>query len=147
MKVILLKDVDKVGAIGDELIVKDGYARNYLIPQKLGIESNAGAVRVLEQKKKERERREKKIKEECLAMAEKMKGLSCTVSMEAGENDKLFGAVTAEMIADVLFDEGIEVDKRKIVLEEPIKALGVYNVEIRLHPEVKSQVRIWIVKK
>ncbi|MFH1394767.1 MAG: 50S ribosomal protein L9 [Candidatus Omnitrophota bacterium] len=76
-----------------------------------------------------------------------MKGLSCTVSMEAGENDKLFGAVTAEMIANVLLDEGIDVDKRKILIEEPIKALGVYNVKIRLHPEVNSQVRIWIVKK
>jgi large subunit ribosomal protein L9 len=147
VKVILIKDMDKLGEIGDEVQVKDGYARNYLIPQKIAIESTKGALLVIEQKKREKARREQKLKEEMLEAAEKIKTVSCTISMEAGEEDKLFGAVTSEMIAEHLRAEGIEVDKKKIVLEEPIKALGVYNVDIRLHPEVTAQARIWVVKK
>ncbi|MGB2601364.1 MAG: 50S ribosomal protein L9 [Candidatus Omnitrophota bacterium] len=147
MKVILIKDINKLGEIGDEVQVKDGYARNYLIPQKIAIESNKGALLVIEQKKREKAHKEQKLKEECEQMAEKIKSLSCTISMEAGEEDKLFGAVTSEMIAENLLTEGVEVDKKKIVLEEPIKALGVYNVDIRLHPEVTAQARVWVVKK
>jgi len=147
MKVILLKDVDKLGGLGDELEIKDGYARNYLIPKKLVVESNKGALRILEQKRQERQRREDKIKAECLELAEKIKAMSCTISVDAGEKDKLFGSVTSEMISDFLKDEGVELDKKKIILEEPIKALGAYNIEIRLHPEVETQIRIWVVKK
>jgi large subunit ribosomal protein L9 len=147
VKVILIKDINKLGEIGDEVQVKDGYARNYLIPQKIAIESNKGALLVIEQKKREKARKEQKLKEECEQMAEKIKSLSCTISMEAGEEDKLFGAVTSDMIAENLLTEGVEVDKKKIVLEEPIKALGVYNVDIRLHPEVTAQARVWVVKK
>jgi len=147
MKVILMKDVAKLGSIGDEVEVKDGYARNCLIPKKLVIESNKGAILILAQKKLEASRREQKIKDECSVLAEKIKAGSFTISVDAGEKDKLFGSVTAEMIADFLKGEGLEIDKRKIVLEEPIKALGVYNIEIRLHPEIKAEARIWIVKK
>ena len=147
VKVILIKDVDKLGEIGDEIEVKDGYARNYLIPRKLAVNSTKGAVRVLEQKKREKERREKQLIEECRALAAKIEGISCTISMEAGEEDKLFGSVTSEMIADNLREEGVDVDRKTIVLEEPLKALGVYTVEVRLHPEVKAQARVWVVKK
>lgn len=147
MKIILLKDINKLGEIGDEVEVKDGYARNYLIPQKLGVESTTGALHILEQKKKEKARREQQVIEECRQMAEKIKAASCTISMDAGEEDKLFGSVTSELIAETLGAEGIDVDKKKILLEEPIKALGVYNVEIRLHVDVKAQARVWVVKK
>ncbi|MBU1084233.1 MAG: 50S ribosomal protein L9 [Candidatus Omnitrophota bacterium] len=147
MKVIILKDTDKLGEMGDELQVKDGYARNYLIPNGLAIESTKGALRILEEKKREKAKREKKMKEACEKLAEKIAASSCTITMEAGEEDKLFGTVTSEKIANCLSEEGIEVDKKKIVLEEPIKTLGVYNIEIDLHPEVKAQARIWVVKK
>ena len=147
MKVILLKDIDSLGKLGDEVEVKDGYARNYLIPNKFAGEATSGALRILEQKKREQDRKEKQLKEECQVLAEKIQTASCTISMDAGEEDKLFGAVTSEMIATSFGEEGIELDKKKIVLEEPIKALGVYNVEIRLHPEVKTQARVWVVKK
>ena len=147
VKVILIKDVDKLGEIGDEVEVKDGYARNFLIPRKLAVNSTKGAVRILEQKKREKERREKQLIEECRALAVKIEAASCTISMEAGEEDKLFGSVTSEMISESLREEGIEVDKKQIVLEEPLKALGVYGVEVRLHPEVKAQARVWVVKK
>ena len=147
MKVILIKDVPILGAIGDEVQVKDGYARNFLLPKKMAIESSAGALKVIDQKKKQKERGEKKFKEECSVLAEKIKNISCTIGMEAGEEEKLFGSVTSEMIADALKAEGVEIDKKKISLDEPIKALGVYNIEIKLHPEVKAQARIWVVKK
>jgi large subunit ribosomal protein L9 len=147
MKIILLKDVDKVGSMGEEITVKDGFARNYLIPQRLAIKSTKGAVKVLEQKQREKERREKKLIEQAREIAEKIQQASCTISMEAGEEDKLFGAVTSEMIAETLLSEDIELDRKQILLEEPIKALGVYNVDIRLHPEVKTQLRVWVVKK
>jgi large subunit ribosomal protein L9 len=147
MKVILLKDIEKLGSLGDEVEVKDGYARNYLIPRKAVMASTKGALRVLEQKMREKERREKQIKEECEQLTEKIQAVSCTIAMEVGEDDKLFGAVTSEMIVESLSSESIEIDKKKIILEEPLKVLGVYNVEIRLHPEVKTQVRVWVVKK
>lgn len=147
MKVILIKDVNKLGKIGDEVTVKDGYARNFLLPRKEAIEATAGAVKVLEQKKGQAVRKEKKHKEECVAIAEKIASANCTISMEAGDEDKLFGAVTAEMISETLAVDGINVDKRKIVLEEPIKAIGLYNVEVRLHPEVKAEVKVWVIKK
>ena len=101
----------------------------------------------MERKRREKAQKESQIKEECQQLAEKIAATSCTISVDAGEEDKLFGSVTSEMIAESLLNEGVEVDKKKIVLEEPIKALGVYNVEIRLHPEVKARVRIWVVKK
>ncbi len=147
MKVILIKDVPTLGAIGDEVQVKDGYARNYLLPNKIAIEATTGAVRVLDRKKHQRDREEKKLKDESSVIADKIKAASCTISVEAGEEDKLFGSVTSEMIADALKAEGIAVDKKKIVLDEPIRALGVYTVEIKLHPDVKAQARIWVVKK
>lgn len=147
MKVILLKDVEKIGTMGDEVKVKDGFARNYLIPKKIAIESTKGAIRVLEAKKQEKARQLQQQKQECQVLADKIAAASCTISVDAGEEDKLFGSVTSEMIAEALRAEDIEVDKKKIVLEEPIKALGVYTVEIRLHPEVKAQARIWVIKK
>jgi len=147
VKIILVKDVEKLGSTGDELEVKDGYARNYLIPKKIAVQSTEGALRMLEKRRRGEERKAKKLKQEHEQLAEKIKATSCTISMEVGEEDRLFGSVTSEMIAESLCAEGVEIDKKKIILEEPIKALGVYNVEIRLHPEVKTQARIWVVKK
>ncbi len=147
MKIILIKDVEKLGKLGDEIEVKDGYARNYLIPSKAAIQVTPGALRVLEQKKTERARREQRIKEECERLAARITASSYTISMEAGEEDKLFGAVTSEMIAEALRAEDIEIDKKRIILDEPVKTLGVHNIEIRLHPEVKCQVKVWVVKK
>ena len=147
MKVILIKDIEKLGTAGSEISVKDGYARNYLIPRGLAAEATPGALRLLEQNKHKRERLEQKKKEECEELAQRIKDVSCTIPMETGEDDKLFGSVTSEMVAQCLQQEGFEIDKKKITLEESIKSLGVYNVDIKLHPEVKTQIRIWIVKK
>ena len=147
MKVILLKDIQRLGNIGDEVEVKDGYARNYLIPQEVAMKSNKNAVRIVEQKKREKAKREAKVIEEFQTLVDKIAAVSCTIPMEAGEEEKLFGSVTSEMISEAFKTEGVEIDKKKIVIEEPIKTLGVFNVEIRLHREVKTQARIWVVKK
>ena len=147
MNVVLIQDVKGLGILGDEVKVKDGYGRNYLIPQKMAMEATPTALRVIDVARRKKARRDEKIKAECEQIAEKIKGLSCTITMESGEEEKLFGAVTADMIAESLMAEGLEIDKRKIDLAEPIKALGVYNVDIRLHAEVKAQARIWVVKK
>lgn len=147
MNVILLQDIDKLGALGDEIAVKDGYARNYLIPRKMAVEATSGALKILEKKKKEKAQLEQKAREEAEQLSERISNVSCTITMEAGEEDRLFGSVTSEMISESLAAEGIEVDKKKIVMEEPIKKLGVYAVDIKLHPEVKTQARIWVVKK
>lgn len=147
MNVILIQDAKGLGELGDEIRVKDGYARNYLLPRKIAVEATPAALKMLAAKKKEKARTEQQLKEECLKLAEKLKNLSCTIAMEAGEEDKLFGSVTSDMIAESIGGEGVEIDKRKIELEEPIKALGVYNVDIKLHADVKTQVRVWVVKK
>jgi large subunit ribosomal protein L9 len=147
MKVILIKDMENLGVIGDEVEVRDGYARNYLIPRSIAIKSAKGVLRVVEQKKREKAKREEKVIQQCREIAEKITAVSCTIPMEAGEEEKLFGSVTAEMISEAFKTEGIEIDKKKIVIEEPIKTLGAFNVEIKLHPEVKTQTRIWVVKK
>lgn len=147
MKVVLIKDVENMGRIGDELNVKDGYARNYLIPRKVAVESTKAALKILERKKLERQRQEKEEKEKSEKLAERIKTISCTISVDTGKDEKLFGSVTREMIVENLRVEGIELDKKGILLDNPIKSLGVFNVEVKLHPEVSATLRVWIVKK
>ncbi|MBF0493696.1 MAG: 50S ribosomal protein L9 [Candidatus Omnitrophica bacterium] len=147
MNVILLQDVDKLGSMGAEVKVEDGYARNYLIPRKMALLATAEALKLLEKKKKERAIAEQKLKAECAELAKKIVKLSLTVQMESGEEEKLFGSVTSDIISEALKSEGMEVDKKKIVIKEPIKKLGVYTVGIKLHSEVETEVRVWVVKK
>ena len=147
MKIILIKDMEKLGGIGDEVEVKDGYARNCLIPKKFAVEATKGSLHILEQKKREKERREKQLKEECEQLAEKIQAASCTISVDVGENDKLFGAVTSEMIAESLTGEDISIDKKKIILEEPIKTLGVYQIPIKFHQDVEVKIKLWVIKE
>jgi len=147
MEVILLADVKTLGKEGDALKVKDGYARNYLIPNKLALPSTKGALRAVEAKKKKREKEkanEKKIAEE---LAKKISQISLTIPVESGVNDALFGSVTTDTIFYALKQEGVNVDKKDIIIKEPIKKLGVYTLEVKLHSEVKGNLRIWVVKK
>jgi large subunit ribosomal protein L9 len=147
VKVILIENVENLGAMGKEVEVTDGYARNYLLPRKLAVEATSAALCLIEKKKKERAKLEEKEKQAVQQLVDKLKGTSCTIKMEAGEGDKLFGSVTTEMIAEHLRAEGIEIDRKNILLGEPIKALGVFNVDLKLHTEVKAQLRVWVVKK
>ena len=147
MKVILLNDVESLGKIGDVVSVKDGFARNYLFPKKLAITETKESLKVLEARKKRYAQDIVKEKAKFEELAKKISGVSFTISAQAGEEDKLFGSVTAEDIRDTLLAEGIQIDKKQIHLKEPIKKLGIYQVEIKLHPEIMTSAKIWVVKK
>ena len=147
MKIILLQDLKSLGKEGDAVKVKDGYARNYLFPRKLATPHNAQILKSLEVKKKKTELLLKKEKVKAEELAKTLSRLSLTISIESGAEDKLFGSITPETIFQALNQEGIHIDKKSITIAEPIKKLGVYNVEVRLHPGVKQSVRVWVVKK
>ncbi len=154
MEVILLQDVKKIGNAGVVVKVKDGYARNYLIPNKLATPATAGAIKAFEAKKKKVTRDEEKNKKAALITAETLSKMSLTITVESGLNDVLFGSVTSESILHALRQEGlpagkagVQMDKTNIIIKEPIKKLGIYNIEVRLHPEVKQEIRVWVVKK
>ena len=147
MKIILTQEVDRLGKIGDIVNVKDGYARNYLFPKNAAKEATSGNMKILESLKKKRALEDAKRLDEAKALAEKIAALSITISAKAGEEEKLFGTVTTEMISVALGNEKITVDKKDIVLDEPIKKLGVYQVGVKIHPEVKASLRVWVVKE
>jgi large subunit ribosomal protein L9 len=147
MEVILKQDIEKLGQAGSVVKVKPGYARNYLIPKGLAIISTQQNVKVLEAEKNRKARQTEKEKAEATELAGKLESFSCTIAMKAGADDKLFGAVTSENIAEAIKAAGIDVDKKKIILEEPLKALGVYNIEIHLYPEITATIKVWVVKE
>ena len=147
MKVILIQDTDRLGKMGDIVNVKDGYARNYLFPKNIAKEATPGNMKTLDSLKKKQALEDAKRLAEAKALAQKMAALSITISARAGEEEKLFGTVTTEMISAALGNEKITVDKKDIVLDEPIKKLGVYQVGVKVHPEVKASLRVWVVKE
>ena len=147
MEVILLKNVKNLGEEGVCVKVKDGYARNYLVPRKLAVPYSDRAVRVFEAKQKKKAVEAEKKKRLAEEMVKTISRLSLTIPAESGANDMLFGSVTAEAISHALKEEGLDVDRKNIIIEEPIKKLGIYNVEVKLHPEVKAALRVWVVKK
>ncbi len=146
MEVILTEDVEKLGKKGEVIKVKDGFFRNYLFPRNRAIPSNAGNLRTLELRKARQAAKEKEEKEKCQEMAKKIAKLSLTIMAQVGEEDKLYGTVTSQQIADALKEEGFAVDKKKIVEEEPIKKTGTYAVKIKLHSEVECSLKFKVVK-
>lgn len=147
MKVILIEDVQKLGSMGDVVQVKDGYARNFLFPKRLAKPATASNLNIIEEIKKKKLLAITKEKKMAAELREKLSLASCTIPVEAGDDDRLFGSVTAQDIAHSFEEEGFSIDKRKIVLEEPIRKLGVYHVSVRLHAEVTAEVKVWVVKK
>ncbi len=146
MKVILREDVQKLGKAGDVIEVKDGYARNYLIARNLAVRADAGQLRQLDHERKLlRDKKEKTLKE-AKELADKISKASCTIAVQVGEEDKIFGSVTPIDIAKALSKEGIEVDKKLIELEEPIKSLGVFTVPVKVMPDVEAKLKVWVVK-
>ncbi|MGD0339668.1 MAG: 50S ribosomal protein L9 [Bacteroidota bacterium] len=145
MKVILRQDYEALGHIGDVVEVKDGYARNYLLPRNIAYQATEGSLRVLEEEKRQNERRHEKEKKSADNLGATLSTTSVTLKMKVGEEDKLYGSVTSQMIAEQLEAQGITIDKRSIELEEPIKALGVYEVPVKLHPKVISTLKVWVV--
>ncbi len=135
MRVILIREVEKLGSPGDVVEVRDGYARNFLIPMGYALEARKGYLRDLEHKKSIVEAKLRKEKKRAEEVAEKLKDLTLTIKKKVGEEGKLFGSVTAKDIEQALKEVGVEVDRRNIVIEEPIKHVGDYKVKVRVHPE------------
>ncbi len=146
MKVILKKDIDTLGNAGDIVEVKQGYARNFLIPSNMAIAASPSNLRSFNEEKKLFERRELKGKKEAELLAAKLDKVSLTATVQVGEEDKVFGSVTNQNIADMLKDQGFDIDRRKIQLDEPLKALGVYDIPVKLHHEVEAKVKVWVVR-
>lgn len=147
MKLLLLEDVDKLGTIGDEVEVKDGYGRNFLIPQKKAILATSKNVKQFNHHKSIIQRKLKKLKGEAEQVAEAIGKLDIKVTKKVGEHGKLFGSVTSQEIADLVAAKGVEIDKRKIQLSDPIKALGEFKVPVKLHPEVIAEIQVTVVSE
>ena len=147
MKVILRKDFETLGKIGELVTVKDGYGRNYLIPRNIAYKATPSSLRALDEEKKQHERQDQKKLKDAEKLGHELEKLSVTIPMKVGEDDKLFGSVTSQMIADALKEKGITVDKRTIELEEPIKTLGIFEVPVKLHSQVSPKAKVWVVRE
>ncbi|MBI4811402.1 MAG: 50S ribosomal protein L9 [Ignavibacteriales bacterium] len=147
MKIILRKDHEKLGKVGEIVEVKNGYARNYLIPRKIAFAATEGNLRALEEEKQRHIDRQKKELLHAQKIATQLDKVSITLKVKVGEDEKLFGSVTSQNISDALSERGITVDKRIIELDEPIKALGIYTVNVKLHSEVTGKVKVWVVRE
>ncbi len=147
MQIILLEDVPSLGKAGDLVKVSDGYGRNYLIPKKKGILATEKSMKVLEHQKRQVQQRMGKLRKDVGKIAEQIETLSCTLAKPVGESGKLFGSVTSMDIEAFLKESGIEVDRKKILLEEPIKSLGMFTVPIKLLPEVIAHLKVWVVQE
>lgn len=147
MKIILKKDIATLGKTGEIVDVKPGYARNYLIPKGFAVSATGSNLKIYEQERKTRERRMEEEKQKAQVLADKLNTVSVTATVQVGEEDKVFGAITNQNIAELLNEKGFEIDRKKIVLEEPLKDLGVYNVPIKLYQDVEATIKVWIVRE
>jgi large subunit ribosomal protein L9 len=147
MQVILIEDIPSLGKAGDEVKVSDGYGRNYLIPKKKAVLATEKGLKAIAHQKKLVQQRVGKVKKDSERLAQEIESLSCTFAKAVGESGKLFGSVTSMEIEAYLKENGIDVDRKKILLEEPIKNLGMYHVPIKLHPEVTAQLKVWVVQE
>ena len=147
MQLILRKDVEGLGELNEVVEVKDGYARNFLIPQNLAQPATKGALKHLEHEKNMALAKEKKEKVRAEQLQAVLNKISCTAPVKVGQDDKVFGSVTREDVARMLQDEGIQLDKKKILLPEPLNTLGVHMLKVRLHPDVFAEVKVWLVKR
>jgi large subunit ribosomal protein L9 len=147
MKIILREDVDHVGKMGDLVTVKDGYARNFLLPRDMAAPATDRNVRALEHQKRLIDGKRKKERVAAEDLVKRLASIPLTFPMQAGEDDKLFGSVTSKDIAEALAAKDFVVDKRKIVIEKPIKALGTFTVSIKLSSEITGEVSVSVVKQ
>jgi large subunit ribosomal protein L9 len=145
MKIILREDMDALGLEGDIVEVANGYGRNYLIPKGIALEANTQNIKLLETQRKKIEIKRLKAKEEAEKVKERLADVMITISQKAGEEDKLYGSVTSMDIAAHLEKQGILIDRKKISMDKPIKALGEYDVPIRLYPEVTGSIKVTVV--
>ncbi len=147
MKVILRQNYENLGTIGELVEVKDGYARNYLIPRQIAYRATPGAMRAIESEKRRYDAHQARLEGEARGQAQKLESVSITIPMRVGEEDRLFGSVTSMMIADELGRQGHEVDRRSIMMDEPIKTLGMFDVPVKLHTNVIATLKVFVVNQ
>ena len=147
MEIILRQDYEGLGIAGEIVKVKDGFARNFLIPKGVAYLATEANKKRHESDLKQLDMRMTRDKKAAEELSEKLKNVSCTITVQVGEEDKLFGSVTSLNIAESLASQGFDIEKRKIILEEPIKSLGIYSVPVKLHAEVEATVKVWVVKE
>jgi len=147
MEVILREDVEKLGNRGEVVKVAAGYARNFLLPRKLAVAATESNRKIVEQERQAHLRKEAKLQTEAQDLAKLVNGVTVTITQKAGENDQLFGSVTAKDVADALAAKGFTIDRRKIHLDDPIKQLGEFKVPVRLHKEVTAEVTVVVAKE
>jgi len=148
VKVILRQDLPNLGDTGDLVTVKPGFARNYLLPRGLAFEATAANIRQLEEDRRREDQKTKRDFLEARRRAAQLEGVSLTFHANAGEEGKLFGSITSGDIADRLAEQGLDftIDRRWIMLDEPVKSLGVYSVPVRLHADVRPEIKVWVIK-
>jgi large subunit ribosomal protein L9 len=145
MKIILRQNVENLGEIGEIVAVRPGYARNFLIPRQLAYVATPGALRALEVEKQQYLARMEKAKIHAEGIAHQLSDLQISIPMQVGEEGRLFGSVTPQMIAQELELRGFQIDRRTIMIDEPIKTLGIFDVKVKLHPEVAGTLKVWVI--
>ena len=147
MEIILLDKIDNLGNVGDVVKVKPGYARNYLFPKGLAVRSSKRNIAFVEEKRKNIELKIAKEEQASQAIFDSLKNVEILIEVEVGENDKLFGSVTTMDLQKALNDQNIEIEKQDILLDNPIKSLGVYDIPIKVTPSLKQNIKVNVVKK
>ncbi len=145
MKVILLKEVENLGAEGEIVTVKDGYGRNYLIPKGLARLATPNVVKAWKEERRQASRKLTKLKEDAENLARELAEMEVVIPAKVGEENRIFGSVTAQQVVDALGKQGVQVDRRKVSLDEDIRLIGVYTATVKLHPEVTAQVKVRVV--
>jgi len=147
MNIILMENVENLGQVGDVVKVKDGYARNFLFPRRLGVIASEGNVKRVEKEKAKRLAIFEEQKKEAQQQAEVLSKVSLTIAVEVNDQEKLYGAVSETEILQALEAEGQKIDKKSLVLEKPVDDLGIFEIGVKLHPQVIAKVRLWVTKK
>ena len=146
MDVILLKDLDGFGSEGDIINVKPGFARNYLVPRGLALRASKRNMAVVEEKKHIKKAQENRIEKANKILSEKLKKITLTIEVQVGEEERIFGSVTSQNIQESLEENGISIDRSTILMEEPIKSLGVYNIPVRITADIEADLKVYIIK-
>lgn len=147
MNIILKEDISSLGKLGDIVNVADGYARNYLLPKGFAVESTARNIKIWENEKKGIEKKMLKLKEDAAKFCAELEAVTCAFSRKTGEDDKLFGSVTSIDIEAYLKEKGFVIDRRKILLAEPIKIIGEHTVSVKLHKDVTANIKVVVAKE
>jgi large subunit ribosomal protein L9 len=147
MQIILTTNVEHLGKVGDVVKVKDGYARNYLLPRDLGVAATAGNIKRVEKEKSKRLAKYEEEKKEAQGKADVLSKVSLTIAVEVNDQEKLYGAISESEIIKAFEAEGQKVEKKALVIEKPIEDLGIFEIGVKLHPEVIAKIRLWVTKK